>query len=82
MAYVLQHLIASDQVQGVFPDLGSKGMDEQFAEHNRKRRLIYPRSEDDVKENLIAVGITFDNHERYSNIWKREVSSRHQSNFL
>jgi hypothetical protein len=76
MSHVLEHLIASDNIQEALPDLGSQRMVMQFAEYNQRVPLVYARNEDDVKQRLISVGIAVDNHERFADIWEREVSSR------
>jgi hypothetical protein len=82
MAHVLEHLIASGNVQDALPDLGSPEMVKQFTEYNQQTHLVYARSEDDVKESLVSVGMAIDNHERYAHIWAREVSSRCPFNVL
>lgn len=70
----VNNLILEPEVQAALPCLESSAYLDKFAEYNQINPLKYPRSEESAKEKLIAITISLCNHEKRSDIWKRQVN--------
>ena len=69
----VNNLILEPEVQEALPCLESSAYLNKFSEYNQAKPLKYPRTQDNVKESLIAIALSLCNHEKRSDIWKREV---------
>jgi hypothetical protein len=65
--------IASDFVQEHLPNLDCENIHTKFTEYNNQFPLDYPRSEEHVIDYLLIIGLSLTKHEKYADIWRRQV---------
>lgn len=70
----LQTRIDSNRVQLNLPDLDGPIAAAKFVILNQKNPLQYPRTPEDVRQNLLAIALSLCRHEKHAYVWRANVS--------
>jgi hypothetical protein len=69
----LETMISSNAGQRALPDLDSPLSEVKFVQLNQQAPLTYPRTPEDVRENLLAIAFGLCKHEKRADIWKSKA---------